>query len=48
MQENIITREEVEDISDYIMLDSKRYDNNVKGWWYGTNEDEIQNLWIWG
>lgn len=31
MEENLITRQEAENISDYIMLDSRRYDNNVKG-----------------
>lgn len=30
--ENIaIGRSEAEELSDYIMLDSKRYDNNVRG-----------------
>ena len=30
--ENIaIVRSEAEELSDYVMLDSKRYDNNVRG-----------------
>lgn len=31
MEEKAVTREDAENISDYIMLDSRRYDNNVKG-----------------
>lgn len=27
----VIGRSEVEELSDYIMLDSRRYDNNVRG-----------------
>lgn len=27
----VISRNEAEELSDYIMLDSRRYDNNVRG-----------------
>ena len=30
-ENDVIGRSEAEELSDYIMLDSRRYDNNVRG-----------------
>ena len=30
-ENDVISRNEAEELSDYIMLDSRRYDNNVRG-----------------
>lgn len=30
-EKTTLTRDEAESLSDYIMLDSRRYDNNVRG-----------------
>ena len=30
-ENDVIVRNEAEELSDYIMLDSRRYDNNVRG-----------------
>ena len=30
-ENDVIDRNEAEELSDYIMLDSRRYDNNVRG-----------------